>query len=120
MYLYTFCSTSKEPHYVEQKNQRKIRTQILPPQIQGHGIRSHWRDDALSGAVRFAGIARQISVDNRRSMGTERCRSTYKTRRVINTVDKGRDELPTDREIDAALDIYERLRDGDTLELIPK
>ena len=46
--------------------------------------------------------------------------SPDKTKRVINTVDSGRDGLPTDREIEAGLDIYERLDEGDTLELIPK
>ena len=42
------------------------------------------------------------------------------TRRVINTVDTTSGGLPTDRELEAALDIYERLSPGDTLELIPK
>ncbi|MEM7478573.1 MAG: polymorphic toxin-type HINT domain-containing protein [Planctomycetota bacterium] len=51
------------------------------------------------------------------------------TREVINTVDTRTywdgatlDEigLPTERELDAALDIYERLNPGDTLILVPK
>jgi len=42
------------------------------------------------------------------------------TKTVINTVDTGSDGLPTDREIEAALDIYERLEEGDRLILIPK
>ena len=42
------------------------------------------------------------------------------TKRVVNTVDTDRNGIPTDREIEAGLDIYERLEPGDTLELIPK
>lgn len=42
------------------------------------------------------------------------------TKRVVNTVDTTVDGVPTNRELEAALDIYDRLDPGDTLELTPK
>ena len=42
------------------------------------------------------------------------------TKRVVNTVDTTSGGVPTDREIEAGLDIYERLDEGDTFEMISK
>jgi hypothetical protein len=42
------------------------------------------------------------------------------TKLVTQTVDTDANGVPTSREMEAALDIYERLADGDSLTLVPK